>query len=232
MPDIIESTLVSAANRMPAGGWTNPPLEREGGYRSVWKRVARTSQLFMREHFAATYFSDRTRYGNTRMAWPVLLFAASKPYFSTETYAFTYDLLDDEAVAKFYRSAARGLPALLEKVEAELSAAGMTELAKQYAPWRTPDIVAFVERDRNPMYTLLHSEAMLLDDLLRLGRRMRGIAAQPRTLPTAEAVAAEFSRGLHTRLRRFYRKAPVEELAVPLFLAVTKVLNEGLGVVE
>ena len=160
------------------------------------------------------------------------MFAASTPFLTKSRHIFTYDVLDHESVEKFYRSAARGLPRVLSAVEADLISRGMPHLAGSYAPGRSHRIIEFVKRDRNPLRSLLQSEAMLFDEFFRMAQRMRQVTSSPRALRTAPTVADGFVRKLHSHLRRFYNNVPVHELAMPLFIAVTHALYESLSTVK
>ncbi len=210
-----------------SAGWTRPPIERQHGFFHVYRMVSRAFQRCLRDRFPEAYFANPARYTDTATAWPVLLFAASTPFMGKNRHVFNYDVLDNDSIDRFYRSAERGLPRVLAETEAKLIAAGRTDLAKLYAPRHAHRIVEFVKRDRNAMRSLLLAESMLFDEFFRLARTMNELCAGHRLLRTAPAAASDFVRLLHIRLRRFYHHIPVLELATPLFLAVTHALYES-----
>jgi hypothetical protein len=219
-----------------ASAWADPPIERERRFFGVYRMVSRAFQQCMRERLPAAYFTVAGRYMDTETAWPVLLLAASTPFVSRSRSAFTYDVLDLDSVEKFYRSAERGLPRVLAGVEAKLLADGMKELAKSYAPARAERILAFVKRDRNPMLSLLLAEAMLFDEYFRFAHIMHDLCApganHRREIRKVSTAAWEFVRALHSRLRRFYNGVPMQQLVMPLFLAVTHALYESKRTVK
>jgi len=221
-----------ALDGMESIGWHKPPIERKHGFFRAWDAVSRAFQPCLRERFPAAYFADIERFRDTKAAAPVLLFAASSPFLTRTRSVFTYDLLDHESVEKFYRSAERGLPAVLAATEARLINAGMADLASFYAPSKAHRILDLVRRDRNPMRSVIFSESMLFDEFFRLAHAMYDFGASRRPLKTAPKVADEFVRHLHTRLRRFYNSVPMQQLAMPLFLAVTHALYESRSPVK
>ena len=208
-------------------GWAKPPIERQHRFFRVYRMVSRAFQQCLRDRFPEAYFTGPDCYSDTASAWPVLLFAASTPFMSRSRHVFNYDVLDNESIERFYRSAERGLPRVLADVEAKLLAAGMTDLAKLYAPSQSRRIVAFVKRDRNPMRSLLLAESMLFNQFFELAHTMHELCTGQRPLRTAPTAATEFVRQLHCRLRRFYDNVPVPQLAMPLFIAVTHALYES-----
>lgn len=213
-------------------GWMNPPVERHARFYRVYRMASRAFQRCLRDRFPDAYFADPERYRDTEKAWPILLFAASTPLMSKSRSIFNYDVLDNDLIDRFYRSAGRGLPRILAAVEKKLLDAGLTDLAKLYAPARSRRIVEFVKRDRNPMRSLLLAESLLFNEFFGLAHRMHELGTAQRPLRSAPAIASEFVRALHVRLRRFYCNVPVLQLAMPLFAAFTHALYESRDTIE
>ncbi len=212
--------------------WLKPPIERQRHYFRVCRAVSRAFQLHLRNRFTAAYFSDMERFRDTEKAWPVLLFAASRPFEGKLRSALTYEVLDHQSVDKFYRSATRGLPRVLAAVQERLVANGYADIARAYSPARTQNIVQSVQRDRNPMRSLLLSQSLLFEVFFRFVNKVHGLADSQRTLRTAPAVAAKFVFELRSHLRRFYNNIPMSELALPLFLCATHAMFEARSVLE
>jgi len=202
--------------------WLQAPDERNSTFFPVFARVSVAVQTVLREHMPKAYFADWEKYSDTKTAYPMLIYQASRPFHGKLRSELTYDVLNPKTLAALFRSVKLALPELLDVVEAKLRAAGLDEPAAKYARKRAPEIVQSVERlskSRKCLYALIHGEALLVNALLALGG-LGGLAAKEQ----ARRVAS-FEKRWNFQLRRIYPGMNFTWLAGTLLEAATGALE-------
>src|SRR5438309_592103 len=149
--------------------WFRAPHERSPEYFPAFVRVSIAVQGTLRRTLPDRYLSDIERFRDTRMIYPLLVYAASRPFPGQPRTEFTYDVVDRVLMRKFHLSVGRNLPVLLAQVSARLRAAGMADVARHYRPDRARIIMATVDRlkiCRRRLEALVVSETLMVDHLL------------------------------------------------------------------
>jgi hypothetical protein len=183
-------------------------------------------QNALREHVPTRYFADLENFANTKTAYPMLVYQASRAFRGKMRTELTYDVLNPKSLAALFRTVKVSLPDLLDRVEARLNDLGRGDLAAKYAPRKAAEIAQSVERlskSRKCLYVLIRAEALLVNALLDLG----GLGAlTPRE--RARRVAS-FEKRWSFQLRRLYPGTDFTWLAPILLLAATEALSASLN---
>ena len=151
--------------------WRKAPAERTPRFFGVYSAVSLALQRELRRRIPDEWFRDLARFENVRLAWPLLIWQASLPYRPKTRYAFTYDVLDNKMMKRFFREARLRLPGLLSGVCFRIMTEGPPELARGYEPKHARRIAQFVEcnvRCRARLEGLLVAEAALVNGLIGL----------------------------------------------------------------
>src|SRR5947209_7257814 len=90
--------------------WFNAPAERTTHFFPVFLRVSVAVQSSLRQMLPESYLSDITLFRDTRMVYPLLVYAASRAYTPRLRTDFTWDILNRELMGKFYYSVRLNLP--------------------------------------------------------------------------------------------------------------------------
>jgi hypothetical protein len=191
--------------------WKAAPAETEGHYFRIWQRAAVELQKALREWIPESYFRELERFEDRGAAYPVLVYAASRPCFGRPKTEFTYDVADPEMLPAALRSIGRGMRGVLAPMEQRLRAAGRADLAIRYAPVWHQDILRAVTRKPKPLISLLAAEARLVDAVIDLGTTQH---------------AQRFQRTANMSLRNI-GGVDMRKLAMPAIEVVTRVLESG-----
>src|SRR5580704_13243059 len=138
--------------------WLSMPAERSAAFLPTFVRMSVAIQCVLRERVPVEYFRDLRKYRDLRTAGPMLVYQASPPFRGKKRAELTYDVLNPALIAMLFRRAKPQLIELLEQVEHRLRAAGLVELADQYAPRRAGGILNNVQRlskSRRYLYVLI-----------------------------------------------------------------------------
>jgi hypothetical protein len=201
--------------------WFNAPPERTAQFFPAFVRVSTAVQAALRCTLPETYLADTTLFRDTRMVYPLLIYAASRPYNTRLRTDFTYDILNPDLMRKFYFSVRLNLPRILADVNARLRAAGMNDLARQYRPERSADIIEIVNRlrvCRRRLEALLITETRMVNDLIRFS----GIATRPEK--ERAQIAARCEKQWLTKLRRLWARRDYTALGPGILSAATTAL--------
>lgn len=218
-PDPTITTLGIALTFEPC--WFNAPPERTAEFFPAFVRVSTAVQGALRRTLPEVYLADTTLFRDTRMVYPLLIYAASRPYNTRLRTDFTYDILNPDLMRKFYFSVRLNLPKVLADVNARLHAAGMNDLARQYRPEKSADIIEIVNRlriCRRRLEALLITETRMVNDLIRFS----GIAT--RSAKERDKIAARCEHQWLAKLRRLWARRDYTSLAPGILAAATSAL--------
>jgi hypothetical protein len=199
--------------------WFSAPAERTPRFKGVFLKVSRALHQSLRDTLAPMLFSDLQRLANLDDGYPLLFYYASRPFHSKTEYS--YDVLDDEKMEKFFRLATPRFQEVIAEVWDRLKAAGLDKIAEYYRPSRVDRIIAAIrgkERFRRRLYQMLVSEARLFSALTRFG----GLANCSPKVRAREC--AQFIQDWNMILRRFYAGRDFTAASPTLLRAATLAL--------
>lgn len=151
--------------------WLSAPPEGTRQFQCLFVSVSCALQAALRRLVPALYFSDPARYSSPKLAFPLLVYAASKPLRSRRSGQFTYDPLETDVMLYFQRTVRNHLPVMLRAICSGLHDAGMPETAADYEPRHSAKIISRVLRHaalRKRLHGLLAIDAHLLRVLMEL----------------------------------------------------------------
>jgi hypothetical protein len=183
--------------------WIDAPKERHPAYFHTWQAVSLAVQKALRAWIPEIYFRDPARYEDRDTAFPLLVYAASRPCRGRPRTEFTYDVVDPEALPRAFHLIGASLQCVLEKVERRLYDCGRPELARRYAPRWQEDVLRKVRKKPNPLLGLLGDEAVVVNAIVGLGtaRKMKAVKPFARSASLAlRSIYGEDLRPLALRL--------------------------------
>ena len=216
-----------AGSNFPVLGddWLLAPDERSTDFFLAFARISVALQQTLRANLPARYFANPENFRDTKKAYPMLLYQASRPFRARLRTELTYDVLNPATLARVFRSARQGLPELLALTELRLATAGLENVARCYQPRRSADIVDAVQRlskSRRCLYVLIRTENVLMNALIDLG----GLGAlRPKDQVKRKAL---FEKRWTFELRRIYPGIDCLSLAAPLLGSATQALTDFL----
>lgn len=204
--------------------WLSAPTSSNPLYQPFYSAVSYAMQAALRRLVLPLYFTNPERYRDIKLGYPLVCYAASKPFLSRLKGEFTYDVLNSANMADFWRTGRVRLPLVLAPLEESLRAAGEADLALLYRSRRAPHIA--LRSERRTLYHkracgLLAAETGLLSDLIAVG----GHGSLPQT--RQDRIVRRFVRRWTTRLRRFYPNQDFSSLGPALLDEITAVAVEG-----
>jgi hypothetical protein len=205
----------------PDACWLSLPAERSAAFLPTFGRISAALQAALREQVPAVYFHDLERFRDWKSAYPMLVYQASRPFRGRVRTELTYDVLNPRLMAILFRRAKNNMIPLLERVEAELRAAGFEDEAQYYSLKRAPGIIETVQRlsaSRRCLYRLVRSESALVDALVDLS----GLGNVPAKEQAKRRAA--FQKKWQFQLRRIYPGVDFSAIAPALFESVTRAL--------
>jgi len=195
--------------------WTNAPDELHPRYFQVWQNVSVSLQKALRTWIPEIFFRDPARYEDRDAAFPLLVYAASRPCRGRPRTEFTYDVVDPEALPCALNLIGTSLKTVLAKVERHLYECGRPELALRYAPLWHEDVLRAVQKRPRPLIGLLADEAALVSAVIDLGATRGMNAVKP------------FSKAASQALRSLYGE-DLRPLAFKLLDEATRVLENRM----
>lgn len=205
--------------------WLTAPRERTREFQPLFASVSCALQAALRRLIPQLFFSDPDRYRNLKLAYPLLVYAASNPFKGRRSGQFTYDPLETDVMLYFRRTASNHLPNMLRRIGAQLRAAGMPETAVDYEPKHAAKIMSRVFRRamlRKRLHGLLAIDAQLLRVLLELSGK-QDWNERRRTYTLSKAREAWVS-----RFRHLYGPLGYESIAPVVLAEATAVLHAGV----
>jgi len=209
----------------PDPQWLCAPGECDPGFLPAFGAISRAMQIVLRERLPPAYFQCLEEFQDQQRAGAILLFQASPPFRAKVRSDLTYDVLDPEMLETLARRAKPRLPHMLAPVEAKLHAAGLIELAGQYAPRRAAEIAASVQRlarSRRCLLNVIRGEGLLVNALVQLGGT-RDLSARKQKIRMAS-----FCKKWYSQLRRMCAGKDFSSLAPTILEAATHALQKYL----
>lgn len=218
-----DQTASSSVYTALAPHWLATPPERSALFFPAFCAISAAVQRVLRERIPVAYFTNTEQFATTRYAYPALVYMASRPFRPKNRMDFTYDVLNPNMMARFFRATKLILGPVLSKVVDRLRLEGRDDLISSYQPHRAGEIIASVQRrsaSTSLLYDLLVGEGTLVNELLQMGGFGK---RQPRD--QAKMLAA-LSKNWNFRLRRMCTGHDLRYLAPELFEAATAALGK------
>lgn len=159
--------------------WINAPDELQPQYFQTWQGVSQALQRALRTWLPEAYFQDPASFDDRDAAFPMLVYAASRPCRGRPRTEFTYDVVDEETLPNAFHLIGSSLQAVLEKVERRLYECGRPVLARRYAPRWHQDVLRAVQKKPRQFLGLLGDEAAVVNAVIDLGTAHRMQAVKP-----------------------------------------------------
>ena len=201
--------------------WLAAPDERTPGFLNTFAEVSVAIQTMLRARVPAAYFENLANLRNLKTAYPMLVYQASLPFRGKMRSELTYDVLNPQTLAKFFRTAKPNLTGLLAATEARLRGAGLDSLAADYEQRKLNAVFQAVEKwnkSRKCLYFLIRAESGLVNSVVDLGGLGR-LAAKLQLRRTAA-----FEKKWRFQLRRLYPGTDFTWLAADLLESATQAL--------
>jgi hypothetical protein len=224
-----DEIAVSLSVSIPASAaacWRCTPSEKDPAFFTTYAGISVAVQKTLRTWLPYLHFSQGCHYETAPMAIPLLVYAASEPFPGKPKQEFVYDVLNEQRMAQFFRTAAKHLPSDLEHRSRWLRAAGSEEAAARYAPARAGKFVEAQAARPRAVMRFVAAEAWIVNALVNLGCTLaRETPGQLDPVLLAENLVKD----LHARLRKLHAGQDFLE-AVPLILiAATSALGAACG---
>ena len=214
VPSTAAATLRDKAALLLAAhpAWTGAPHEGHPEYFRTWQAVSMALQSALRRWIPEIYFRDPARYEDRDAAFPLLVYAASRPCRGRPGTEFTYDVADTEVLPRALHQIGASLQSILGTVERRLCDCGRPGLARRYAPRWHQDVLRAVVRKPRPLLSLLGDEAAVVNAIVGLGSGRKMQAVKP------------FARSASMALRTMYGE-DLRPLALRLLEEATRTLE-------
>jgi hypothetical protein len=187
--------------------WTGAPPERHPAYFRTWQAVSLAVQKALRIWVPEIYFRDPARYEDRDAAFPLLVYAASRPCRGWPGTEFTYDVADEEVLPRALHQIGGALQGVLETVERRLRNSGRPALARRYAPRWHQDVLRAVQRKPRPLLGLLGDEAAVVNSLVGLGSGRQMQAVKPFARSASMALRTMYGEDLRPLAFRLLEEA-------------------------
>lgn len=206
----------------PGLGWLAAPTERSPEFFPTFARVSAAIQTILRERVPPHYFEDARSFANVKMAYPMLVYQASRPFRGKMRTELSYDVLNPATLAAFFRTVRPVFGGVLEAAQIRLLSEGGNDLAALYEAGHANAILQSVQRwskSRKCLYVLIRAEGVLVNTLIELA----GLG----TLPERQQArrVASFQKRWRFQLRRMYPGTDFRWLASELLDAATEALS-------
>jgi len=192
---------------------------------SAFAQVSLAVQTALRERVPASYFEDIGKFRDSKTAYPMLVYQASRPFRGKLRMELTYDVLNPRTLATLFRTVKQPLLELLDRTEANLRANAFHDVAGQYQSRRVADILQFVQmssKSRKCLYGLIRAEGVLVNALVDLSG-LGDLLPRPRARK-----AALFEKRWKFQLRRLYPGTDCTWLAPVLLDSASQSLASSL----
>jgi len=193
--------------------WMNAPDELQPRYFQTWQEVSLALQMALRSWIPEIYFRDPARYEDRDAAFPLLVYAASRPCRGRPRTEFTYDVVDSEVLPCALNLIGTSLQNVLRKVETHLHQCGRPELARRYSPLWHQDVLRAVQKRPRQFVGLLGDEAAVVSAVIDFGNAGGMQAVKP------------FAKSANLALRNMYGE-DLRPLAFKALEEATRTLGE------
>lgn len=198
--------------------WRSAPDEQSEQYFRVFSAVSQAVQGTLRgwtREWFASHPEILERHG---MTYTFLVYLAAGVYPGSSENGFTYDVQQSDAIHRAFRSALRGMPGELKKLETTHLP---WPLRERYFPYRSQHVVAFVKKKHRALYVMFNAETAIVNDLLRFA------LVDIRSGDQKVAISV-LRRSIALRLRRFSRYTNFSDCADELLQVATRALALAL----
>ncbi|MGO9243143.1 MAG: hypothetical protein ACLQBJ_20270 [Bryobacteraceae bacterium] len=228
-PQPCQATLSLQAPWRWVEAWSQMPLKREADYVDRFMRLSLALQEMGRYWLPALWLADAGCYEAPSVAWPVLVYAASQPFVDRKRGQYGYDPMIPNSVQRAAATALNHLPELLAPIHSDLRAAGRASAAEHYAPRRSRQIVAAVQRHPRVFTNLLAGDSFFLEHCFHIANLARELRPLARRNPSqglrklaqfTEEIVKAFQRGL----KRLHTDPSCRDLGALYLLEATRVL--------
>jgi hypothetical protein len=207
--------------------WKLAPGERSHDYFATFSAISVAIQRCLRERVAALFLADPAIFEHPKLVYPMLMYAASRPFRPRSLHEFSYDPMDVSWFLRFVRASKRGLAPQLREVYDRLDREQMSACRRAYGPRRVALAIRTVrrfKRSQTLLSGLVAGEAALVGDLLRLAG-LGGLSERDR-----KRRQARFFRNLQRHLRQMCLRCDLTPLAPVLLAVATQELTSALQV--
>ena len=218
---IVSQSLARTAMK----AWRRAPIERSPAYFPVHAAVSVALQNAFRRWLTWLWLSDPAHWENVEATQAILAYAASKPFPGRRRTDFTWDLLSTEWIFGAFRSSQRGLTTKLRCMQQAMLNAGRTDLAEAYKPATAKAILTRVRKQRKSVRDFFAAEGEIVNHVLEFGLSLRNADSEFQLGHDA----AEFAKGVDTRLRRMSNDMDLTPLATMVMVEATNALHTALG---
>lgn len=187
--------------------WIGAPDERHKKYFHTWQGVSVALQKALRCWIPEFYFRDPARYEDRDAAFPLLVYAASRPSRGRPRTEFAYDLANEELLPCALHMIGASLRNVLETVERGLHACGRPALARRYAPRWHEDVLRTVLNKPRLLLSLLGDEAAVVNAVVGLGSGRKMRAVKPFARSTSMALRTMYGEDLRPLAYRLLEEA-------------------------
>jgi len=201
--------------------WLGAPDERTPGFLNTFVEISAAIQTMLRARVPAAYFENLSNFRNPKAAYPMLVYQASLPFRGKMRSELTYDVLNPQTLAKFFRSAKPNLAARMAASEARLRGAGLDSLAADYEQRKLNGVFQALQKwnkSRKCLYLLIRGESVLVNSVVELG----GLGKLAPKLRARRKAALE--KKWRFQLRRLYPGTDFTWLAPELLESATQAL--------
>ena len=195
--------------------WMGAPDELHAKHFQTWQGVSVALQKALRTWIPEIHFRDPARYEDRDAAYPLLVYAASRPCRGRPRTEFTYDIADPEALPCALKLIGTSLQNVLGAVEQRLYECGRPELARRYAPRWHQDVLRAVQKRPRPLIGLLGDEGVLVNAVVDLGTSGKMQAVKPFARSASLALRSVYGEDLRPLAFRALEETTVTLAALP-----------------
>jgi hypothetical protein len=156
----------------------NTPAETNPEYFRTWQRTSVHLQKQLQPWVSRRYFQTAGRCEDLEAAYPMIVFAACRPYYGRHPADFTYDVADAATLPAAWRTIGKAMRKELALIVRGLQSAPPA-LARRYAPVWHKDILFAVRKKPRRLIALLACEAVLINTVIDWGT-VRTVSAEKR----------------------------------------------------
>jgi hypothetical protein len=204
--------------------WNSAPGERSPDFFTTFSAISLATQRFLRARIAPVFLADPAIFEHPNLVYPMLMYAASRPFRPRSLHEFSYDPMDVAWFLRFVRASKRSLAPRLREVYDRLDREQIA-CSRAYGPRRVALAIRTVrrfKRSQTLLSGLVAGEAALVADLLRLEGLGR-LSERDR-----KRRQARFFRNLHKHLRHMCLRCDLTPLAPVLIDVATEELTNAV----
>ena len=222
--------MTVALTECKSRAWANICPERHRDYVTRYGQMSVALRRALRFWVPLIYLTKPANFQNAEMTWPLIGWAATVPQRARQNRDFTYDVLDAESMDRAVKSMHRNLRQYLEPIHDSLIAIGEPLMAAHYGPNRHARGAQAAEYHRRNFNALFAGEHYLVEILINFGIKLAALRkdqglVHSRKVRAFHRLVKEFTKAIHTRLRRFFGSGDWEKLAPILLLEITNSLS-------